>query len=175
MLFSEWKQNKMRINKAHTKLTAFKKERLISITVGEGALEGTTFNGVPEIILRSDLDLFNFSCWSDFQHMLSTDLPIFNKITTMEHYEPIRTHRDWIHPKVSAFELTIGDEVAYIDVNYARLILKHDFTLTKANTPYLGHGIFKGDQFVGIVMGVLLPDSILKVREEASFRKVQLD
>ena len=157
----------MRINKAHTKLIPNKKDELISMTIKRGSLEGITFNGTKSLVFRSDLDLFKVSHVSDSKP-LNTDLPILDAVATMEHYEPIRTHRDWIHPKVSAFELTIGDEVTLIDANYARLILKHGLTLTKAHTSFSAYGVFKSDQFVGLVMGVLLPDSILKVREEAS-------
>ena len=157
----------MRINKAHTKLIPNKKDELFSTTANDGIFEGTTFNGTASLLLRYDLEMFKVSHVSEFKKM-NTKLLDIDEIAAKEHCKPIRTYRDCIQPELSAFELTIGDEVTLIDANYASLILKHDFTLTEACTPYLYYGIFKGDQFVGLVSGVSLPDSILKVREEAS-------
>ena len=154
----------MRINKAHTKLIANKSDDLVSIVVNKGSLEGTTFNGTTEIMLRSDLELFNNRQQSDFR-ALNGCLVGIEDTAKMEHYTPKLVHRDYIktnclgiassRPDNTVIELLIDDEHVLLQDRYSHLILKHGFTLTKPHTRNPRLGIFKDSEFIGVV-GVII-------------------
>ena len=147
----------MRINKAHTKLIVKKSDDMVSMRFKRGSLEGTTFNGTPEIILRSDLELFNNRQQSDFKALEGVLLGI-EDTAKMEHYTPYLVDMEYIKPVKqgnSSIEFLIDDEHVLLLDCYAHLILKHGFTLTKPSLRNQSLGIFKGDEFIGVV-GVIL-------------------